>query len=161
VFSPATVRRTILLNSASPRLILRLMLHKNSPSCLHLRSQSIPLGSKVIILYYLYISYSCIKEYLYYVINQQMPINKICFIMYIYSPTCCGHFCCHHDVIQENNQYAKNCTKCIVLIIHLLYVLCIIHLLFTIIHVVQLFVYYLYSCMTSWWPQKRPKHVGE
>jgi hypothetical protein len=58
-------------------------------------------------------------------------------------------------------QHTKNCTKYIVLIIYLLYIFYIIHLLYTIMHVLLPFVYCLYSCMTSWWQQKRPKHVGE
>ena len=137
------------------------MLYKHFPSCSIPRSQSIPLGPRVVILCYLYVSYSWIKEYLYYVTNQQMHINKIRFVMYNFSPTCCGRFCCHHDVIQVYKQYTKNSINWIVLIIHLLYILCIIHLLYTIIHFVQLFLYDFYSCTTSWWPQKRLKHVGE
>jgi len=45
---------------------------------------------------------------LYYVTNQQMHINKICFITYNYSATCCGRLCCHYDVIQEYEQYTSN-----------------------------------------------------
>jgi len=40
-----------------------------------------------------------------------MHINKTCFIIYYYSPTCCGHFCDHHQGVRhEYKQYTSNCT---------------------------------------------------
>ena len=52
---------------------------------------------------------------LYYVTNQQIHVDKICFIIYCYSPTCFGRFCDHHQgVIQEYRQYKNNCTKSII-----------------------------------------------
>jgi len=43
-----------------------------------------------------------------------MHINKICFIIYYYLPTCFGCFCnCHWGVIQEYKTCAHNCTKCL------------------------------------------------
>jgi hypothetical protein len=40
-----------------------------------------------------------------------MHIYKIRLIMYKYSLTCCGRFCCHHDVIQVYIQYTKKLYK--------------------------------------------------
>ena len=52
---------------------------------------------------YLYVLCPCIKEYLYYVTNQQKHINNIFyFIIYYCWPTCFGRFCGHYlDVEQE------------------------------------------------------------
>ena len=41
-----------------------------------------------------------------YVTDHQMHINKICFFVYCYSPTCFGYFYDHHQgAVQEHKQY--------------------------------------------------------
>jgi len=44
------------------------------------------------------VQFPCIKEYYYtYVINRQMQIDKICFIVYYYLPTCFSRYYDHHQ----------------------------------------------------------------
>ena len=46
-----------------------------------------------------------------------MHIDKICFTIYYYSPTCFGRFCDHHQgVTQEYIQYTNNCILCVLLV---------------------------------------------
>ena len=52
-----------------------------------------------------------------YVTNQQMHIDRICFIILYYTPIYFGCFCSHHlQVIQEYKQYTNNCTIYIITI---------------------------------------------
>jgi len=43
-----------------------------------------------------------------------MHVDKLCFIVYYYLPTCFSRFCSHHQgVVQEYKQCTNKCTKCL------------------------------------------------
>ena len=64
----------------------------------------------------LYVPYPYVKAYYnIYVKNQQMCIDKICYIIYYYSQTCFGRYCNQHQcVTQEYKKYTNNCTECVI-----------------------------------------------
>jgi len=86
-------------------------------------------------------------NHLWHVTYQEMHISNICVII-IYSPTCFGRFCGHHNVIQEYKPYTNSCTKCIIVynkcMIHNMYNKCIIKT----VNFIELFVF-LYDIMMA------------